>query len=257
MNAERFEEVFNDQMKHCADILLAKSKEYAIKNEDRLQHFKRTAGFLKTTPEDALIGMLSKHLISVVDMCRDPEVNNYTLDQWNEKLTDTINYLLLLKALVVERLEVKEPKGLSEFVDQNLPLKAKELDHRKAMDQAIEEKIEAKGPEEAWNPGRDMHKGLLPIQKITIEKIKADAEDESNKIDKPSHKKPENPIVSEGIPDEEFVPDAECLRSLETFDNIGKEDTIVEPPGMVVLDATQMQPKKRNLKTNTTEVDNG
>lgn len=257
MNAERFEEVFNDQMKHCADILLAKSKEYAIKNEDRLQHFKRTAGFLKTTPEDALIGMLSKHLISVVDMCRDPEVNNYTLDQWNEKLTDTINYLLLLKALVVERLN-PVPTSLSEFVDQNLgssEIEREKKDQlRKAMDQAIEEKINTLGPEEAWNPGRNNHKGLLPEQQRTIRKIKADAEDENNKIDKPSYKKPENPIVSEGIPDEEFVPDAECLRSLETFDNIGKEDTVVDPPTIVVLDATQMQPKKRNLKVTPTKV---
>lgn len=257
MTAERFEEVFNEQMEYCRELLIQKSKEYAIKNPDRLQHFKRTAGFLKTTPEDALIGMLSKHLISVVDMCRDPEPERYPLEQWTEKITDTINYLLLLKGIVVEKTDKEEPKGLSEFVDQNLPLKAKELDHRKAMDQVIEEKIEAKGPEAAWNPGRDMHKGLLPVQKIAIEKIKAEAEDESNKVTKPFRKKPENPIISEGTPDEEFVPDAECLRSLETFDNIGREDTVVEPPSMVVLDAAQMQPKKRNLKTNTTEVNNG
>ena len=254
MTAERFEEVFNEQMDYCRELLIQKSKEYAIKNPDRLQHFKRTAGFLKTTPEDALVGMLSKHLISVVDMCRDPEPERYPIEQWTEKITDTINYLLLLKGIVVERLEVKEPKGLSEFVDQNLPLKAKELDHRKAMDQVIEEKIETKGPEEAWNPGRDMHKGLLPIQKITIEKIKADAEDESNKVKKPVKKEPENPIISEGIPDEEFIPDAECLRSLETFDNIGREDKVVKAPATVVLDAAQIQPRKRSVKT---EVNNG
>lgn len=112
MNAQRFEEVFNEQMKYCGDILLVKSKEYAIKNEDRLQHFKRTAGFLKTTPEDALIGMLSKHLISVVDMCRnDPE--SYSLDQWTEKITDTINYLLLLKAIEVEKQDNRASQAIS------------------------------------------------------------------------------------------------------------------------------------------------
>lgn len=103
MTAERFEEVFNEQMDYCRDLLIQKSKEYAIKNPDRLQHFKRTAGFLKTTPEDALVGMLSKHLISVVDMCRDPEPEKYPIEQWTEKITDTINYLLLLKGIVVER----------------------------------------------------------------------------------------------------------------------------------------------------------
>lgn len=108
MTAINFEKVFTEQMQYCKDILLAKSKEYAIKNEDRLQHFKRTAKFLKTTPEDALVGMLSKHLISIVDMCRDPEVERYSLERWTEKITDTINYLILLKGLVVER-KLKEP----------------------------------------------------------------------------------------------------------------------------------------------------
>ena len=111
MNAERFEQVFDEQMKICADVLLSKSKEYAIKNEDRLQHFKRTAGFLKTTPEDALVGMLSKHLISVVDMCRDTETT-YPLEQWTEKLTDTINYLLLLKGIVVEKDEARKAQAV-------------------------------------------------------------------------------------------------------------------------------------------------
>lgn len=256
MTAERFEEVFNEQMDYCRELLIQKSKEYAIKNPDRLQHFKRTAGFLKTTPEDALIGMLSKHLISVVDMCRDPELERYPLEQWTEKITDTINYLLLLKGIVVERL-TPQLNGLSEFVDQNLPRKNKELDHRKAMDQVIEEKIESRGPEEAWNPGRDMHEGLLPIQQMTIEKIKAEATDESNRVAKPVKKDLESPIVSEGVPDEKFIPDAECLRSLETYDNIGNEEKVVKAPGMVVLDAAQIQPRARKRGAINTEVNNG
>ena len=48
------------------------------------------------------MGMLSKHLISVSDMCTDER--QYAKEQWDEKITDSINYFLILRAIVEEEL---------------------------------------------------------------------------------------------------------------------------------------------------------
>ena len=44
------------------------------------------------------MGMLSKHLISVLDMRMDKQ--QYSKEQWDEKITDCINYFLILRAIV-------------------------------------------------------------------------------------------------------------------------------------------------------------
>ena len=53
-----------------------------------------------SSPKAALMGMLSKHLISISDMCTDER--QYSREQWDEKITDSINYFLILRALVEE-----------------------------------------------------------------------------------------------------------------------------------------------------------
>ena len=51
----------------------------------------------------ALGGMMVKHTTSVYDMIASGK--EYPLSLWNEKITDHINYLLLLKTTVVASLE--------------------------------------------------------------------------------------------------------------------------------------------------------
>lgn len=102
-----FNEVVIRQTDRCKSILTAKGAEYApraVKSSgiDRLAHFKKAAVVMNSTPKAALMGMLSKHLISVSDMCTDDRV--YPKEQWDEKITDSINYLLILRALV--RIEI-------------------------------------------------------------------------------------------------------------------------------------------------------
>nr|DAP31921.1 MAG TPA: hypothetical protein [Caudoviricetes sp.] len=111
MNQEELNEVIAKQIDYCKSILLAKGAEYAseaIKNTevDRLAHFKKAAAMMNITPRAALMGMLSKHLISVSDMCMDER--NYSKEQWNEKITDSINYLLILRAIVEEELNEED-----------------------------------------------------------------------------------------------------------------------------------------------------
>jgi len=111
MNAERFENIVNQQLDICKNILCNKAKEYADDN-DRLHNFKNAAGMMGCNPKEALAGMMAKHTISIYDMCRDGR--QHSMDIWQEKITDHINYLLLLKAIVVEEMTEKEMNDLAE-----------------------------------------------------------------------------------------------------------------------------------------------
>lgn len=101
MNKKDFEKIVNAQIQQCAAIMLNKANEYASADEDRLAHFKRAGALQECEPETALMGMFAKHLVSVTKMCIAPE--NEKPELWLEKITDSINYLLLLRALVEER----------------------------------------------------------------------------------------------------------------------------------------------------------
>ena len=104
MKHEDFVEVTNSTLGRCCDLLLIKAMEYNQDQEDRLAAFKQAAAFERTTPQRALMGMLSKHLISVQNMC-DLDILAYPEDKWEEKIGDAINYLLLLRGLVREEYE--------------------------------------------------------------------------------------------------------------------------------------------------------
>jgi hypothetical protein len=43
---------------------------------------------------------MSKHTISIFDMGRSKQ--DFPLEKWDEKITDHINYLILLRALIIE-----------------------------------------------------------------------------------------------------------------------------------------------------------
>lgn len=98
MTTELFNNIIEKQISLCNDILCSKAEEYAT--EDRLHNFKNAAGMMGCSTTEALSGMMAKHTISIYDMCRDGKKHDLSL--WDEKITDHINYLLLLKALVVE-----------------------------------------------------------------------------------------------------------------------------------------------------------
>ena len=97
MNSANFEKILEQQIKQCKNVLTNKGREYAT--EDRLHNFKVAAGLQGITPQQALAGMMCKHTVSIYDMCRN---GGYDIVVWDEKITDHINYLLLLRALVVE-----------------------------------------------------------------------------------------------------------------------------------------------------------
>ena len=99
MLQEEFNNIVTNQMKKCWETLFNKGNEYSVQG-DRLSHFKKAAAVMDSTPKAALFGMLSKHLISLSDMCMDKR--KHPKEVWSEKITDSINYLLILAAIVEE-----------------------------------------------------------------------------------------------------------------------------------------------------------
>lgn len=108
MTNEHFKMIVEGQLKLCENLLVVKGIEYSEpgKNtDDRLHAFKVAAALQNISPKEALAGMMAKHTVSIYDMCRNKDSENYTIEKWEEKISDHINYLLLLKALIIEEIE--------------------------------------------------------------------------------------------------------------------------------------------------------
>jgi hypothetical protein len=85
--------------------LADKSGDYS-NDSDRLWNFNQAAQFLGKTPEQALYGMMLKHVVSVTDIIFGHK-KSYSREYLDEKLGDWINYLILLEAVLVDRLNQK------------------------------------------------------------------------------------------------------------------------------------------------------
>lgn len=116
MTTEVFNMLFEEQIERSRNVLCAKAKEYAT--ADRLHNFKVAAALEGKTAAQALAGMMAKHTVSVYDMCESGE--EYHIELWQEKITDHINYLLLLNAIVREYRLHYTPAGREEPVRGNI-----------------------------------------------------------------------------------------------------------------------------------------
>lgn len=106
MKREEFDYVVAKQLGICMQVLTNKNKEYQAKSPDPFHNFRTAAEVTGTSPEAALAGMMAKHTVSLYDMCKNGTAE-YSESQWTEKITDHINYLLILKAMVVAAKEKK------------------------------------------------------------------------------------------------------------------------------------------------------
>lgn len=133
MRTEQFEEVINNRIETCKSVLCSKAEEYAT--DDRLHNFKVAGELQKCTAVKALGGMMAKHTVSVYDLIDDYEQGKaISQEMWAEKIGDSINYLLLLTALLEEDKNVdKEIKNfepmkkaiekLYEYEQKDIPMK--------------------------------------------------------------------------------------------------------------------------------------
>lgn len=122
MNSEKFNQIVDRRKSLITSVLQRKAAEY-VQGGDRLYNFKRAATITGDSPEKALLGMLMKHIVSVLDIIEkiekahqiknteyDVKVSEdsndrisktiFTQDYIDEKFGDVINYFILLEALI-------------------------------------------------------------------------------------------------------------------------------------------------------------
>lgn len=105
MEAKRFNEILEERVQKTLTVLAQKAVEYAP-GMDRLHNFKRAARMTGETPLQVCLGFMVKHLVSVFDIV-DGLANSVVVRtaMVDEKIGDSINYLILLEALIRERIE--------------------------------------------------------------------------------------------------------------------------------------------------------
>ena len=101
MNHKEFDKVVEEELNYVKSLLCSKSKEYDF-GQDRFHSFKVGAALQKITQEECLLGYLSKHIVSIYDMCRGDNIKDFSYDKFVEKVTDYINYGLLLLGMIKE-----------------------------------------------------------------------------------------------------------------------------------------------------------
>jgi hypothetical protein len=98
MDLDQFTGILDTQLQRVRDVLVAKRDEYA--NTDVLANFRKSAHMRGVGMPQALTGMMVKHTTSIYDMVESGKP--YSLEVWDEKITDHINYLILLRATLIE-----------------------------------------------------------------------------------------------------------------------------------------------------------
>lgn len=101
MNSDQFESILDAQIARVRDVLVVKTDEYAT--EDQLHNFNIVATLRGITSSQAVTGMMAKHTISIYDMIESGK--EFSLEKWDEKITDHIIYLILLKATIIDNIE--------------------------------------------------------------------------------------------------------------------------------------------------------
>ena len=99
-------ELIDSRFGKTRTTLGSKAEEYASE-DNRLHNFDVAARILDVTPEQALQGMMLKHIVSMLDLVEwaGTKPEKITSQLVDEKIGDTINYLILLEALLLRRIE--------------------------------------------------------------------------------------------------------------------------------------------------------
>ena len=105
MNHDTFMKIVDERERTCRQVLDTKGKIYSV-DDDRLSNFKGVGGMNEETPQEALWGMVSKHIIATRDMIKSGEAPSR---KWiHEYLGDIHNYMYLLEGLWEERMMWEE-----------------------------------------------------------------------------------------------------------------------------------------------------
>lgn len=98
MNQQDFEHSIEKQFMKCKRMLNKKAEYYHSTGTDRLCQFKAAAKLQKISQQAALGGMMVKHTTKLYDIIDFGASEK----EWNEVITDHIDYLFLLNAILEE-----------------------------------------------------------------------------------------------------------------------------------------------------------
>lgn len=125
---KEFDNIIDAQLVNCRDILNEKFKEYQS-GDDMLSNFNNIANMLDIEPITAWMGLWAKHVESIITLIQRGK--NWPDSHWNEKITDCINYLLLLQCILRQQKNVKtvdsDIKHITEITDKEQQEKVEEI----------------------------------------------------------------------------------------------------------------------------------
>lgn len=101
MTHDQFKNIMDAQIKRVHDVLVVKTAEYA--SEDQLRNIKQVAKLRGVGLPQAISGMMAKHTVSIYDMVESGKP--FSMDLWDEKITDHIIWLILLRASLIENVD--------------------------------------------------------------------------------------------------------------------------------------------------------
>jgi len=104
MKNNEFNKIVNKRIDLIQTVLVDKAAEYAS-DGDRLANFKDGAAITGLTPELTLWAYMAKHLASVKKIIDEVEDDKLpSIELLEEKVGDSINYFILLEAVIKERI---------------------------------------------------------------------------------------------------------------------------------------------------------
>jgi len=110
MNSDKFDEIVNNRLNTTKEVLINKAKEYA-NVDNRLHNFEKAGNMSNQSREKALKGFLLKHIVSLDDIIENIDEGILPSKQLlDEKITDIINYHILMEACIIERIEKEKDK---------------------------------------------------------------------------------------------------------------------------------------------------
>lgn len=105
MSEQEFEKIVNETLDSIKETLLIKSKEYR-RNSNVFHNFEQGSSRSGLSREKVLDGFLLKHEISIADMTNDLDKGVIPkIETVNEKFGDNIIYLLIKKAMIIDRIK--------------------------------------------------------------------------------------------------------------------------------------------------------
>lgn len=99
MKYEDYREAIQETFRMCEEVLVQKHAEYSS-TYSPFHNFCAAGEIIGESPFKALEGMMVKHTVSVYDMLKEPYL--YPMSKWDEKIIDHINYLAILRAMLID-----------------------------------------------------------------------------------------------------------------------------------------------------------